>query len=100
MKFSVKIEAEAYQDIQQGIDWYNQQAEKLGYKFYKELKKTIDQLKTTPFLQVRYDNVRCLPLKKFPYMIHFTVHEAEKVAIIRAVLNTARNPACWKDRAS
>jgi hypothetical protein len=39
MRFSIKTEAEVYQDIQQGIDWYNQQAEKLGYKFYIELKK-------------------------------------------------------------
>jgi hypothetical protein len=33
MTFKIKIEQEAHQDIQEGIDWYNQQQPGLGRKF-------------------------------------------------------------------
>jgi hypothetical protein len=85
-------------DIQQGINWYNQQGEKLGDKFYGEVRNALEQLKISPFFQVRYDNVSCLPLKKFPYMVHFTIHEADKLVIIRAIFNTARDPKLWQGR--
>jgi len=89
------MDSEAYQDIQRAIDWYNQREENLGYKFYEAVKNMID-LRVHPFFQVRYDSVRCVPIKKFPYMVHFTLDEAEKLVMVRSVLSTARDPEYWK----
>lgn len=75
MSFTIKIESETIEDIQEGIDWYNKQKSGPGENFFSEVKTAINQLKIHPFFQVRYDNVRCLPLKNYPYMLHFTVHE-------------------------
>jgi mRNA-degrading endonuclease RelE of RelBE toxin-antitoxin system len=96
MGFKIQIEPEVYQDIQEGIDWYNQQGENLGYKFYEEIKNTLEQLSLNPFFQVRYDNVRCCRLKRFLYMIHFTVREEDKLVIVRNILNTSRDPQLWQ----
>ncbi len=41
MAFKIKIEPEAHQDIQQGIDWYNEQQSGLGRKFHAEVKASI-----------------------------------------------------------
>lgn len=98
MAFDIKIEPEAHQDIQEGIDWYNEQQPGLGRKFYEEIKDTFKRLQTHPFFQIRYDKVRCLPLKSYPYMIHFTVDEQEKRVIVRAVFNMSRDPGIWKKR--
>lgn len=98
MPFKIKIEPEAHRDIQEGIDWYNKQQDGLGRQFYAEVKTSIEELKTHPFFQVRYDDVRCLPLKKYPYMIHFTVDEENKQVIVRAAFNTSRDPEIWKKR--
>ena len=98
MAFKIKIEPEAYQDIQEGIDWFNEQEAGLGRRFHEEVKSTFKKLKVNPFYQVRYDEVRCLPLKKFPYMLHFTINEQEGLIIIRAVFNTSRDPKSWKNR--
>jgi toxin ParE1/3/4 len=98
MGFKIKLNLDARNDIQNNIDWYNEQQKNLGKKFLDEIKTYIQKLKSIPFFQIRYDNVRCLPLKKFPFMIHYTIDEDEKVIIIRAILNTHRDPSIWKDR--
>jgi mRNA-degrading endonuclease RelE of RelBE toxin-antitoxin system len=98
MRFRIRIEPEAYRDIQEGIDWYNEQQPGLGRKFHFEVKVFIGKLKINPFFQVRYNDVRCLPLKQYPYMIHFTVDEERRVVTIWAVFKTSRTPTIWKSR--
>jgi hypothetical protein len=53
MAFKIKIEPEALDDIQQGIDWYNKQQAGLGRKFHAQVKDCFKKLKTNPFFQVR-----------------------------------------------
>ncbi|MEX0845331.1 MAG: hypothetical protein WD022_08610 [Balneolaceae bacterium] len=98
MAFTIKVEPEAEQDIQEGIDWYNEQQPGLGREFHTAVKAHLKKLQTNPFYQVRYDNVHCLPLKKFPFMIHFTINEEQQQVIVHAVFNTFRDPKIWKDR--
>ncbi|MGV8137015.1 MAG: hypothetical protein AB2L20_17525 [Mangrovibacterium sp.] len=98
MRFRIKIEPEAHLDIQEGIDWYNEQQSGLGRKFHFEVKVFIEKLKINPFFQLRYNDVRCLPLKQYPYMIHFTVDKERRVVTIRAVIKTSRTPKIWKSR--
>lgn len=98
MVYKIKIEASALDDIQEGIDWYNEQQSGLGRKFLSDVKASFNALKTNPFFQVRYDEVRCLPLKKYPYMIHFTIDQANKLVVVRAVFNTYLNPDTWTKR--
>lgn len=92
MTFKIKIEPEAVYDIQQGVIWYDRQKKGLGRKFHSEIIASFNRLKTQPYFQKRYEDVRCSPLKKFPFMIHYTIGEKEKLIVIRAVLNTFRNP--------
>lgn len=87
-----KIEPSAKDDIQKEIAYYNEKQKGLGEKFHKEVKEAFEYIRKNPFFQKRYDDVRCLPLKKFPAMIHFTVHRESKAIIIRAVINTYRDP--------
>ena len=93
---TIKIEPEALKDIQEAIIWYNEKQPDLGASFLQEVKENFSKLKINPYFQIRYDNVRCLPLNKFPFMVHFTFSENEKLIIIRAVLNTSINPDEWK----
>lgn len=88
MPFTIKIEPEAELDNQDGITWYNKQQAGLGRTFHISVKEHLEILKTNPYYQIRYDGVRCLPLKKFPYMIHFTLDEKNKRVIVHAIFNT------------
>jgi toxin ParE1/3/4 len=92
-----KLNPEAKIDIQNEINYYNDQQKGLGKKFHFEIKHYFKAIKKNPFYQIRYKNVRCLPLKKFPVMIHFTVDEDIKRITIRAVINTYRDQKeYWK----
>jgi hypothetical protein len=92
MAYSLKLEPLAKSDIQQEIDYYNSIQNGLGKRFYKEVKSAFQSIKKNPFYQIRYDQIHCVPLKIFPSMIHFTVDEINKVAVIRAVINTNQSP--------
>jgi plasmid stabilization system protein ParE len=94
--FSVIIDPRAIQDIQKAIDYYDEQQTGLGRKFESSLNKYIMSLEENPFFSIRYDHVRCLPLKKFPYTVHFSVDEAQQSITILAVFHTAINPKKWK----
>ncbi len=73
MPFTIRIEPEVIEDIQYGIDWYNDKQSELGKKFYTDVKATLETIRSSPFFQIRYDNVRCIPLDDYPFMVHYTV---------------------------
>ena len=98
MKYKIQIEPEAQSDIQRGIAWYNAQQKGLGRKFHGEVKEFLEYLKFSPFHEIKYDNVRCLPLKKYPYTLHFSINEIDKTVIIRAVFHASQDPEKWKTR--
>ena len=97
MKYKILLGPKAIKDIQKAIDWYNRQGPGLGKKFHLVLKSNIEQLKENPYFQVRYESVRCLPLNKYSFMIHFSIDESSKAVFIRAVFNTSLNPEKWKE---
>jgi hypothetical protein len=68
----IKIEPAAKIDIQNEINYYNEHQKGLGGKFHQELKSYFKAIQRNPFYEIRYKNIRCLILKKFPIMIHFT----------------------------
>ena len=96
MAYRVKLMPSAKAEIQNVVRWYNQKSSGLGKRFHSELKADIERLKRFPFHEVRYNGVRCLPLKRFPFMIHFEVFEDERVIRVHAVLHTSLNPDSWQ----
>ena len=98
MNFVIRIEPEALQDIQLAIDWYDLQQRGLGEKFYNYLDSVLGSLAINPYYQIRYSNIRCLPLQKYPFMIHYSIDESKAIVIIRAIFNTSLDPAKWEKR--
>ena len=82
----------AAKDIQNTIDYYNNKIKGLGPKFENAVDKEFTTLSKNPFYQIRYKDIRCKPVKKFPCLIHFHVDEHEKIVRIFAVINTHRDP--------
>jgi plasmid stabilization system protein ParE len=98
MNFTIKIDRDAIRDIEEAIQWYESRQINLGTKFYSLLEEHIQLLSSNPYYQIKYSNVRCLPIKTYPFMIHFTVDENSHTVVIRAVFNTHRDPENWKKR--
>jgi len=92
MQFRFKIEQRALNELQKQIDYYNELQKGLGKKYKEAVSQAIKSIKTKPFYQVRYDNVRCFPIKRFPFMLHFTIDETEKTIFLHSIINTSQNP--------
>ena len=95
MSFKVRMLAAAQQDVRIAAIWYSKQVKGLGSKFLNELKSYKKTLEKNPFFAKRNVVIRTLPLKKFPFMIHYTINEKQNEVIILSVLHTAQNPEIW-----
>jgi len=99
MKFKVKVEPQALADIQEISDWYNEKQTGLGKRFQTSAIKQIDGLCKNPHVcAIRYKEIRCLLVKKFPYMAHFYINEETQTVEVLAVISTSRNPKIWTEK--
>jgi len=92
MAFELLIDYRAQQDIEEAIDHYVSQSQKVASKLFDTINDAYDSLEMNPFFQIRYKDYRCLPLKGFPYMFHFSISEAKSIVHIHALINTSKNP--------
>ena len=90
--FEVKIHDRAIQDIWEGFNYYEEKQKGLGLKFNKSILIAVESLKLNPFYQIRYNTFRCLPIKRFPFMIHFEIDEKQKRVDVYAVINAYLDP--------
>ncbi|HAM99324.1 MAG TPA: type II toxin-antitoxin system RelE/ParE family toxin [Marinilabiliales bacterium] len=100
-KYKVKIEPEALEDIQEITDWYNGAQAGLGKRFQKTAIRLMNSLSTDPQIYaIRYNEIRCVLIKKFPYLAHFYVNDENNTVEILAVISTDRNPKIWQEKTS
>jgi plasmid stabilization system protein ParE len=93
MAFTAVITNNAKSDIQEAINWYNEQQSELGKKFLEFVDEKINNLCITPGIgSIRYDEVRCTMLNVFPYIIHYSINKAKEEVIILRILHAFRKP--------
>jgi plasmid stabilization system protein ParE len=84
-------------DIRDSAHWYEQQKRGLGKRFIFQVRTTIHLIQKNPTtFNVKYDDVRTAVLSVFPYMIHYSVDEDNKLVIVSAVFHTSQNPKNWR----
>ena len=91
-KFQIVVFDEAISDIRKAIDYYQTISPATAKRFHSALDSSFSALKKNPFYQIRYDNFRLKVIKKFPYILHFTVDEKSKTVFIYGVRNAHQNP--------
>jgi hypothetical protein len=92
MVFNVKTLIRAELELDEAVFYYETIRKGLGEKFVLDYENQLNTLYNFPFFEEKYNIVRTLPLKKFPYTIHFTVDELEKIVSIQAVTCDYQNP--------
>lgn len=99
MKFKVIFHPDFYNDIQEAVQWYNVQQKGLGTRFLLTVKKQLKTLDNSALhYSIRYDDIRCMPIKKFPFLVHYRVNEHQFIVRVEAIFNTNRNPKIWEER--
>lgn len=90
--FEIIIQQRAELEIDEIAFYYESLSDGLGTKFYLEVSEYISSLITFPFFEEKYNVVRKLPLKKFPYTIHFQIDEFENIVYIESISCDYQNP--------
>ncbi len=91
--FTIIFSPLALEDIEQATAYYEDVQTGLGKRFAAQLQLTLNAIKRNPFFaSIRYDDIRCAQVKKFPYMVHYHIFEKELFITIIAVYSTHREP--------
>ncbi len=99
MKFTVEYNPDFYNDIVEAVDWYNEKQAGLGDRFFRIIKRQTAKLSTSALhFAIKYDDIRCLTMDKFPYLIHYRVNEQTKTVKVEAMFHTSRDPKIWDER--
>lgn len=93
MPYTIFVTPTATEDIAVAIEYYNLVATDLGYRFADLVAEYFDRIADLPTASaIRYKNVRCKSMKRFPYLIMFTIDEAAHSVNILRVFNTYQEP--------
>lgn len=92
MPYKVVVEPRALADIQNGIDYYEEQLEGLGTRFSETIDHYIHAISQNPHYRVRYKDYRTVPTGKFPYLIVYYLDETQETAYVMSVFHTSQNP--------
>jgi hypothetical protein len=65
--YEIIILVRADLEVDEIAEYYESLSNTLGTKFFNEFLDYVETLKTFPFFEEKYNIVRTLPLKKFPY---------------------------------
>ena len=90
--FLIVFERGYISDLQNSIDFYKEINVALAKKFNSAVNKAIDSIIKAPLFRIRYDNIRCYKVRKFPYLVHYSVDEKDRLIKIYGIICTHRNP--------
>lgn len=89
MPYTIFVTPTATEDIAAAVEYYNALSPDLGYLFADLLSSYFDRIAALPTASpVRYKNVRCKPMKRFPYLTTFIINEDSYSLNILRVFNT------------
>ncbi|CAM3472462.1 type II toxin-antitoxin system RelE/ParE family toxin [Flavobacterium chungbukense] len=90
MSYKIVILEEAKADYKESLLFYKNINPKLAIRFNDSFKKSIAIIQNDPFLfQLKYDNIRIIFFKTFPYAIHYSIYENS--IVIKSIFHTSRN---------
>lgn len=95
-RFKVTFSPESILDIREARSYYDEIQPGLGNRFSEELDKVLQSIKrNAQFATVRYADVRCARVRKFPFLVHYKIMDSQWVRIL-AVYSTYKKPL-WEE---
>jgi plasmid stabilization system protein ParE len=94
---AIRFLAEAAEELQVAVEYYDSQAAGLGREFALEVQRLSELIAENPHIgsQVRA-HIRRRALRRFPFYVLYTVEEDD--VLILAVAHHRRAPGYWRDR--
>ena len=102
MRCTIAFTKEAYKDIEESVAWYDTKSE-MSSRFLQAIDRRTAIIIRNPKLyssKYRHNQItlRAAPLEKFPFIIIYTLDEAQRLVVVFAVWHTAQDPLRWQQR--
>lgn len=91
--FKIEFDCSAEQDIDSQVEFYENLAQGLGQRFRMAIDGHLTTLQMMPQMQIRYDDVRCVPIIGYPFMLHYSIIADKNIVRVHALIHTSRNPS-------
>jgi plasmid stabilization system protein ParE len=86
-------------DIIKTADYYKNINPELAKQFVFRIREAKGYIASSPLgFQIKYNKVRTLLLKQFPYHIHYYIDDSQKRIIILAIIHAYKNPTDYSNR--
>lgn len=97
MNFTLKVRAEAEEDLLQVCEWYDCRQARLGDRFLDAAAAVLDRICSTPEQWAEeFRGIRRARIPRFPYIIYFLVED--RIVEVIAVSHGRRHPRAWQSR--
>jgi plasmid stabilization system protein ParE len=92
----VLVSARAARELEEAIEWYNEEKPGLGRAFARTFRAATAVLRENPFLYpIAYSDFRRMTLAHFPYSILFDIRG--NLVVIGSCFHQSRDPSEWED---
>lgn len=86
-------------DIIEAVDYYKKINPELAKQFLFRIREAKAYIARSPLgFQIKYNTVRTLLLRQFPYHIHYFIDDTKQQIIILAVIHAYKNPQDYSIR--
>jgi len=93
MSYKIILTPDAIKNIDDAIEYYKNFASiKVAKSFIDDYKTTFKDIQKTKYFQFFFQEFRGKPMKKFPFIVFYTIDESLKIIIIKAIFHTSQNP--------
>lgn len=78
------LRAQALEDVREAFPWYERRSPGLGYEFLRAVRIVLTAIERNPAqFPVAIDDIRKVPLRRFPYVAYYVVLEKGTSARVR-----------------
>lgn len=88
---AIRVLPEAFEDLSEAVDWYNDRRDGLGDEFADLFYSSVQKIQKRPLLHgMVYRAFRRHLFKRFPYSVYYRIYKKE--IIVSLIFHLARNP--------
>lgn len=92
-QFELEFSPNAREEILEANEYYlNKAGLNVAVKFENELKYSFQQIKLNPYNQSKNSKYRFFPMRKFPYVIIYSLLQTEGLIRVLSIFHTSQNP--------
>jgi hypothetical protein len=67
-------------------------SKKTADKFFISFEKAKNSIENNPYFQIRFDEFRGFPLKKYPFLVFYFIDVEKKAIVISRIFHVSQNP--------